>query len=488
MERRDQGIVARQLDVLFNSGPLGGLTDAQLLERFASRQDQVAEMAFAALIQRHGPGVLRICRAMLRDPDDVHDAFQATFLVLARKSGSLWVRDSLGPWLHRVARRTASRARATAARRGRTEPLTPAMATGPSAEDDRIELRLVILEELSRLPQRYREAVVCCLVDGERPDQAARLLGWPIGTVHSRLARGRRLLQSRLARRGFLPGAAGLTMALAAEVRASLPRDFVDLTARGAPGFLSGRGAAEGISASAVILSERILRTMHFQQLKWAGVLAATVGLSFTGLAMLSKGAPAPLPSSPQVKSRHGLEPTASPSDGVATEKVTAVRDMDRAKVWVLDPRTRSWRTYRAREGTKVAPSLPGYVARAGEGGGSMEGSYVALEVEGQDITEIAAYWPKSGAWVRQVLRKPVTGNIGPSMIEEQFALYSVGGHAYAFSALTGTWDSVDLQVVDGPRVERLAVPGMALVKGSGPLYVYDARTGRFKDVESEED
>ena len=107
----------RHLQTLFDVGTIGELTDGQLLERFAVRDGEAAEMAFAALVDRHGPMVLRTCRSVLRDPHAAEDAFQATFLVLVRKARGLWVRDSLGPWLHQVASRVASSARAEAARR-----------------------------------------------------------------------------------------------------------------------------------------------------------------------------------------------------------------------------------------------------------------------------------------------------------------------------------------------------------------------------------
>ncbi len=114
----------------------------------------------------------------------------------------------------------------------------------------------------------------------------------------------------------------------------------------------------------------------------------------------------------------------------------------------------------------------------------------MALRVESTNITEIAAYSPKSGNWVRQALHEPASGEAVPVASDELFALYSLGGHAYALKAPTGNWDSVDLGMESGPRVELLGVPGMAIVKGSGqsrPLYAYDARVGRFKDVESDE-
>ncbi len=112
MAIRTNGAVLRQLQTLFDLGSIGDLTDGQLLERFTTSGGESAELAFAALVERHGPMVLRVCRSSLQDPNDAQDAFQATFLVLVRKARSLWVQDSLGPWLHRVARRVAARARA----------------------------------------------------------------------------------------------------------------------------------------------------------------------------------------------------------------------------------------------------------------------------------------------------------------------------------------------------------------------------------------
>ena len=115
------GAVLRQLRMLFNVGTVRDLTDGQLLERFATDRGEAAELAFAVLVERHGPMVLRVCRGVLNNPHDTQDAFQATFLVLVRKARALWVRDSLGPWLHQVAYRTASCVRSTDARRRRHE-------------------------------------------------------------------------------------------------------------------------------------------------------------------------------------------------------------------------------------------------------------------------------------------------------------------------------------------------------------------------------
>src|SRR5690242_783962 len=111
MANGSNGTVVRLVHTVFTAGTVAGQSDGQLLARFATRGGDAAELAFSALVERHGPMVLRVCRAILRDEHDAQDAFQATFLVLARKAGSLWASDSLGPWLYRVAFRTASCAR-----------------------------------------------------------------------------------------------------------------------------------------------------------------------------------------------------------------------------------------------------------------------------------------------------------------------------------------------------------------------------------------
>ena len=214
------GAVGRQLRTLFNVGAIRDLSDGQLLERFATDRGESAELAFAALVERHGPMVLRVCRGVLDNPHDSQDAFQATFLVLVTKVRSLWVRDSIGPWLHQVAYRTASCARSAAARRNRLERRAVMNKEEGRAEavDD---LERVLLEEVDRLPERYRAPVVLCDLEGRTHEQAARALGWPVGTVKSRQARARQRLRDRLVRRGLAaPGRWSLVLAL----RAGWPR------------------------------------------------------------------------------------------------------------------------------------------------------------------------------------------------------------------------------------------------------------------------
>src|SRR4051812_8884536 len=175
------------VDRLFRFGTASGLSDGQLLDRFASRHDEAAEAAFAALVERHGPMVLTVCRRALNDPHDAEDAFQATFLILMRKAGSAPSRESLAAWLYGVARRVSAHARAAAARR-RVVERAAALRCGavdptPPDEPDRD-----LWDEVDRLPAAQRAAVVHCYLEGLTHEQAAQRLGWPVGTVRSRLA------------------------------------------------------------------------------------------------------------------------------------------------------------------------------------------------------------------------------------------------------------------------------------------------------------
>ena len=187
------------------SGPSAALTDRELLERFAAQAGEEAELAFSVLVGRHGATVLSTCQGVLGNKDDSLDAFQATFLILAGKVRALTVDDSLAPWLSRVARHTALRAKRSAARRVSVEKEASRMARPRPADRDLAEFWSVVHEEVERLHARYRAPVVLCDLEGLSYEEAAQHLGCPIGTVRSRLARGRERLRSLLLRRGLCP-------------------------------------------------------------------------------------------------------------------------------------------------------------------------------------------------------------------------------------------------------------------------------------------
>jgi RNA polymerase sigma factor (sigma-70 family) len=206
-------------------------TDGQLLEQFATGPDTTAEAAFQALVERHGAMVLRVCRGILENPHDADDAFQATFLVLLHKARRLWVRDSLGPWLHQVAYRTASNARKERARRTRHEQRAgEARASREPVEPPCEKLAAILDEEIQRLPERFRMAVLLCDLEGRSHEQAASGLNWPVGTLKSRMARGRDRLRDRLLRRGCTT-ACGLAGCVAAVGGAdTVSADLIDST------------------------------------------------------------------------------------------------------------------------------------------------------------------------------------------------------------------------------------------------------------------
>jgi RNA polymerase sigma factor (sigma-70 family) len=226
--------------------------------------------------------VLRACRAALRDEHDAQDAFQATFLVLARRAPSLGVRDSLAPWLHGVAVRTCAGQRAAAARRRKHEKgaAEAAAARGPGAEDD---LASALDEEVRRLPPLYRAPVVLCHLEGRSHDQAARLLGCPVGTVRSRLARGRLRLRERLVGRGLAPVDAGRAAEVPPSTTLALPLKLVEATTRASVVFATGPKAAGAASATAITLAKGVIGMMWLSKMHRLAACVIACGIVAAG-------------------------------------------------------------------------------------------------------------------------------------------------------------------------------------------------------------
>ena len=292
-----RGSGLRQIQALYSVGTFAGLGDGPLLERFATLQGEVAELAFAALVARHGPMVWRVCRRVLRDEHDAQDAFQATWLVLVRKAGSLRDPSSVGNWLFGVASRVALDARAASSRRQLHEQRYAEGQTdeAPAEDRDGHDLGAVLHEELRRLPERYRTPIVLCYLEGLSHEEAALRLGRPVGTVRSRLARGRERLRARLVRRGVVPSAGALTATLARDAAASVPPALVHSTIQAAARFAAIRAATTGavISAQAVVLCQGVLHTMLWTQLKTVAaviLVAGTVLATGAGVAAVHAG------------------------------------------------------------------------------------------------------------------------------------------------------------------------------------------------------
>jgi RNA polymerase sigma factor (sigma-70 family) len=254
------------------------LADGELLEAFAVRRDGAC---FEALVRRHGPMVLGVCRRVLRDPHDAEDAFQAVFLVLVRRAAAV-PRAAVGNWLYGVAYRTALDARRAAARRRareRSEDTMPHPTTGPA--EDWAELRPLLDAELSRLPDRYRSAVVLCDIEGLTRVAAARQLGVPEGTVSGRLTTARRMLADRLARRGVTLSAAALGVLLGRGAAAAVPAPLLTVTVQA--GEALALGTTVGLVAPQVTaLADGVARGVTFARWK-ALLLIGALAVSAAG-------------------------------------------------------------------------------------------------------------------------------------------------------------------------------------------------------------
>jgi RNA polymerase sigma factor (sigma-70 family) len=266
----------------------GELTDGQLLQRFVRERD---ESAFAALLHRHGPMVLGVCQSILHDAHEAEDAFQATFLVLVRKARSIGKPESVASWLHGVAYRLAAKARADLARRRSHERQAPRMPN-PEPDDEVLwrDLRPVLHEEVRRLPERYRAPFVLCYLEGKTNEEAARLLGWPKGTVLSSLARARERLRGRLTRRGLTLSTGVLATVLAQHAApAAVSPTLLEATARAALLLLAGpAAAASGIAAPVLVSVEGMAKALFLARLKLTAAVLLAAGLVGTGAGLLA--------------------------------------------------------------------------------------------------------------------------------------------------------------------------------------------------------
>jgi RNA polymerase sigma factor (sigma-70 family) len=313
------GAIVRQVHRLFDRGSVAGLSEGQLLERFVARGD---EEAFAALVARYGPMVLGVCRRLLDDSNDVDDAFQATFLVLVRRAGSIRDRDLLGNWLYGVAHRVAARARADVARRRsrlwREGEAAMATGAGPDRGPCLDETGSLLHEEVNRLPEKYRVPVVLCYLEGRTHEEAARLLRWPVGTVKGRLARVRDLLRDRLSRRGLALPAVAVAATLARDAEAAVPQTLLESTVKAATGVAAGQAVTAGsASATATAWAEGVLKTMFAAKLKALTLGAVALGLVATGAGVRAVQDPGPRSDASPVAKSAG-----APDDGQATKAV----------------------------------------------------------------------------------------------------------------------------------------------------------------------
>lgn len=265
--------------------------DGELLERFRQTQDHAA---FEELMHRHGAMVWRLCRRVLGEDAAVEDAYQAVFIVLLEKAGSIRVGDSLASWLYRIALRTSVNARtATARRRRHEQQSTPREATMTDAELQ--DLSPLIDEELARLPEKYRAPLILCLLQGKTTEQAAGELGWPTGSMSYRIARGKELLRQRLHARGVAMSAVGLALFSSREASARVPAVLHCSTMEAIKVLISNPAAAV-VRESALTLAQGVINAMFWRKTALiASVFIAIVVLGTgTGLAIRALGNDAP--------------------------------------------------------------------------------------------------------------------------------------------------------------------------------------------------
>jgi RNA polymerase sigma factor (sigma-70 family) len=298
MAGSETAAIGRDLRRLFDGENLAVLDDGELLDRF-TRRDDGASVAFEAIVDRHGPAVLLACRRVSDDLESAEDAFQATFIVLARKAGSVRVGDSLRPWLLGVARRTALKARAGERRRRARECKAATPESSGSGLPQPDELAPIVRAEVDLLPEKYRDPVRLFYLEGKTQEETARALGWPVGSVSGRLFQARQLLRSRLSRRGFAPlGWLAAGCLAGAEAEAAVPSALRLKT-------LASATAAAPTSGAAVVLAGRVLRGMAVARLavRAVGLVAviAALGLGIGPLSGREKpSAPPAVPAPPE--------------------------------------------------------------------------------------------------------------------------------------------------------------------------------------------
>jgi RNA polymerase sigma factor (sigma-70 family) len=267
---------------LFTATAGSGPSDAELLRRFAQSHD---EAAFELLVWRHAALVFNVCRQLIRDEQMIEDAFQATFLVLVRKAGTIRHHEALAGWLHRVSFRIALRAREHLGNQTRAESTgvdleqLPAQSSSMGIEED---LRQVVHEEVLRLPTKYRLPIVSCYLEAKTHEEAALELGWSKGTVAGRLARAKELLQRRLVRRGVTLSVTTLAAELSVGMAsAACWSRRITLLLQGLREMATNESTASGLlSPGAIALAEGVFTTMFWTKMKWIAVVALFVGIT----------------------------------------------------------------------------------------------------------------------------------------------------------------------------------------------------------------
>lgn len=293
------------------------LADKQLLTRFFRRRE---DAAFAALVERHGPLVYRVCRRVLSDANDADDAFQATFMVLVRKGAALKQPERLANWLYGVAYRTARKVKVKSAIRSRHEH--EARQPTIAADVDSLtlqELQSILEEEIGNLPEKYALPLTLCYLEGKTNTQAAAQLGWPEGSISRRLSRARELLRSRLVRRGLAMSAALIAAVFAKPAAAcQLPAELLSTTASGGSLVLRGVPLEEVVSnRTAAVVREVLAGLPSLGKIAAAALLAtSSVALSIAVIAWQVQADPGPRSPGGLLRGMVGAKYPDEPADG----------------------------------------------------------------------------------------------------------------------------------------------------------------------------
>jgi RNA polymerase sigma factor (sigma-70 family) len=488
MVQEKGSLAGRQLEVLWTSGTLTGMSDAQLVARFTGVRDSIAESAFRELVYRHGPMVMGVCRQILRRTQDAEDAGQATFLVLVRKARSVQVRDSLAPWLYSVAYRIAQRARATGARFRQSECERLESISAQSDELPEFDLRPLLHQERGRLPDKYRSPIVLCHLEGKTHEEAARALNWPVGTVSGRLSRGRELLKSRLERRGVAVPSAVLAGSRWNPIQ-SLPESVVESTLTAAMRF----AAAESVSTSVQTLTNGVLNAMLLNKLKilsltvlliggisggalaWARrtslPLAQTVPSQAPAAAQETPSASAAIPFQPTtiLKNAPNLADFRDPISVFGTSSILLVETPDGRALEATSAESEdvAWHKLTIPAGVRVTPVAAD--------------DTLALHFEGETIKQLAAFSAHTGEWSTVELVEPVREAIAPA-VGPGSALYQAGNDFYAFSSEKGAWDILRLPTGTSPRDKprsSLSLKYISVQQGD-KIYIFSLKHGKW--------
>jgi RND family efflux transporter MFP subunit len=462
----------------------GGATDAQLLERFAENRD---EAAFEVLLWRHARLVFGVCVRVLRDQHDAEDAFQATYLALARHAGRNARREAVAAWLHKVAYRVALTARAQRARRYAREKLHAAVeaVAGPcdvAARLENQELQRVLDQEIGRLPDRFQSVVVLCYLEGKTVDEAALLLGCPRGTVASRLARARERLQIRLTRRGLAmtAGWADHSQANAAP----LPFALIPSLSGAAVRYAAGKApAASQLSPRIIALTEGVLRAMILHRVKTGMIiLIALLGvlLAGGGLAIGLHAHAAPEDEQPRAVDLPGAPADVSKDKTKGPQPVTVTRPVRREAAPFQDYTGR----LEAPRAVEVRPAVSGFVTKVHFNVGAevhqgdllfeLDSRAVQLALEKAEAERILALARKkqSDADFQRVARLRAAGTLPQDEIDQRTAQVAAAEAALKTAEVEVARAKLDLEAtkvrapISGKVGRPLAEPGTLVFRG----------------------